>query len=191
MHISATVPLLTAMACFVPMNAAQRSSSSAVRRPPGEHPALEHRGDGGDLFWSDIRACDGDHAFAPWGMDGSGRCSERFTVHGMDVATIAGRTDQLAIHGVAIAFGGGVVADGVRQALAAGTHPADAAGRVADDERIGRDRPGDDRARAHEREVADVAAGDDDGARSDRAAVAEVDGRDQPIVGRGQARRPH
>ena len=38
MHIRATVPLLTAMACFVPMNAAQRSSSSAVRRPPASMP---------------------------------------------------------------------------------------------------------------------------------------------------------
>ena len=37
-HISATVPLLTAIACFDPMNAANRSSSSATRRPPASIP---------------------------------------------------------------------------------------------------------------------------------------------------------
>ena len=42
---------------------------------PGEHAALEDGGDGGDLFRADIRACDGDHALAPCGMDGSGRSS--------------------------------------------------------------------------------------------------------------------
>ena len=38
MHISATVPLLTAIAWRTPMNAAQRSSSSATRRPPASIP---------------------------------------------------------------------------------------------------------------------------------------------------------
>ena len=33
MHISATVPLLTAIACFTPKNSAQRRSSSATRLP--------------------------------------------------------------------------------------------------------------------------------------------------------------
>ena len=38
MHISATVPLLTAIAWRTPMNSAQRSSSSATRRPPASIP---------------------------------------------------------------------------------------------------------------------------------------------------------
>ena len=38
MHISATVPLLTAIAWRTPMNSAQRASSSATRRPPASIP---------------------------------------------------------------------------------------------------------------------------------------------------------
>ena len=38
MHISATVPLLTAIAWRTPMNSAQRASNSATRRPPASWP---------------------------------------------------------------------------------------------------------------------------------------------------------
>ena len=38
MHISATVPLLIAIACLTPMKAANRSSSSTTRLPPASIP---------------------------------------------------------------------------------------------------------------------------------------------------------
>ena len=75
MHISATVPLLTAIACFVPMKAAQRSSSSAVSRPPASIPLSQDVVTAAISSGPDIGACDRDHAVSSLQVCGSGRSS--------------------------------------------------------------------------------------------------------------------
>ena len=64
MHISATVPLLTAIAWRTPMNSAQRRLELGDALAAGEHAAAQDLGDGRDLGLVDVGAGDRDHAVA-------------------------------------------------------------------------------------------------------------------------------
>jgi hypothetical protein len=65
-------------------------------------------------------------------------------------------------------LGQGGIAVRIEQAYAAGADPADPMGRTADDERVIRDVPSDDRTGSHGGEPADVDAGDNNRAGADR-----------------------
>ena len=129
-HIRATVPLLTAIAWRTPMKAAQRSSSSATRVPPASIPLRRTSVTAAISVVADVRASDRDH-------DRVLQCrasSVRSVVH--IAALEAGRWRSVRVGRGRCRRVAGV---------AAGAHPADPPGRVADDERVVLDPPGDDR----------------------------------------------
>ena len=89
---------------------------------------------------------------------------ERLWVWNVDVPTVAAGTDRFVAR---MEIGWGELAAGRHQPCATGAHPADAAGGVADHERVVRHGPRDHRPGPHEGERAHVDAGHDDGAGTD------------------------
>ena len=176
MHISATVPLLTAIACFVPMIRGEPFLELRDFATAREHPALEDLGDGGDLFGPDVRPCDGDHAGGRRFGGGAFLLAERVVAGQSRKASITPRAAQFLV-------------GRLDEPFAADADPADGPGRVPGDEGVRRDVVGDDRAGPDHRVRADVAAGDDDGTGPDRGADRDVDRADRPVGRPGEIAR--
>src|SRR4029079_13894102 len=92
---------------------------------------------------------------------------------------------QLGVGGVAARLGRRGFAVRGKEALAAGADPADPLRGTAGDEGEMGAAPGHDAAGPDHREPAHFDAGDDDCPGADRAAPAEEDRRDRPVVGPG------
>ena len=143
----------------------------------GEHPAAQDLGDGGDLGVVDVGAGDRDHGSASRSVS---------PVAVVGVAAAAAGAGELRVGRVAPDLRRRGMPLGVHEPVAAGAHPADPLRGAPGDERVPRDGARHDGPGADHRERPDIAAGDDDGARADRAAVLEPDRGDLPVVGAGQ-----
>ena len=179
--IRATVPFDMAMACLTPQKRGPALLELRDLAAPGDHAAVEDFGDGGDLLWAEVRAGGRDHAMAPVLVAGRSASEPLVGVEG-EAAPASRAGEGGARRGVRSGAG----ARRVGQPLAAGADPAQAAGRIAGDERVVGHVAGHDRPRADGRESADRGAGDDHRAGADGAAVTELDRADGPVVAAGQ-----
>src|SRR5262249_33254425 len=119
-----------------------------------------------------------------WGDERELLEEARFRVE--EIAPATGRTVELRVVGVAVQLGRRRITVTRPEPGTAATDPAEPASRGADDPRVGRDIAGHARSGAAGRESPDLDTGDDDRPGADRAAVAEDDRTDRPVVRAGE-----